>query len=257
MFSRYVALGDSTTEGLEDPYPDGSGYRGWADRLAERVAAVNPDLEYANLGVRGRKAHEVHEQQLEPALALKPDLATVIAGINDVLRRHCDLDVVAGHLDAMIGELRATGATVVTFTYPDPSQANKWAGSAGPRLRDFNERLRRSATTHGALVLDLEASPHAADPRVWHTDRLHANPLGHERVAAGLAHLLGLPDADAGWDSPLGPRRPVALPRALAADALWAARFLTPWIVRRLRGRSSGDGRLPKRPQLTRFSPPR
>ena len=48
-FLRYVAIGDSTTEGLEDPYPDGSGYRGWADRLAERMAQASPGLLYANL----------------------------------------------------------------------------------------------------------------------------------------------------------------------------------------------------------------
>ncbi len=84
-FRRFVALGDSTTEGLEDPYPDGRTYRGWADRLAARLAAIDPDVRYANLAIRGRKLAQIRAEQLAPALAMQPDLASVIGGINDVL----------------------------------------------------------------------------------------------------------------------------------------------------------------------------
>jgi len=70
-----------------DPLPDGSGFRGWADRLAETLAAIEPDLRYANLAVRGKLAAQVAEEQLEPALALEPDLASVLSGLNDMLRR--------------------------------------------------------------------------------------------------------------------------------------------------------------------------
>ena len=82
----FVALGDSTTEGLEDPYAGRSGYRGWADRLAERLATLDPDVRYANLAIRGRKLGQIRAEQLAPALAMAPDLASVIGGINDVLR---------------------------------------------------------------------------------------------------------------------------------------------------------------------------
>jgi lysophospholipase L1-like esterase len=117
-FRRYVAIGDSTTEGLDDPYPDGTGYRGWADRLAGRLAELEPDLAYANLAIRGRLAAQVHAEQLEPALAWRPDLVTVVAGLNDALRRGFDLDATAGHLETMLARLRETGATVLTFTFP-------------------------------------------------------------------------------------------------------------------------------------------
>ena len=78
-YSRYVAIGDSQTEGLNDG-SDETGFRGWADRLAEHVAALNPDLQYANLAIRGRRTHEVLSEQLPAALAMRPDLATVVAG---------------------------------------------------------------------------------------------------------------------------------------------------------------------------------
>lgn len=64
-FSRYVALGDSSTEGIDDP--DGAGgYRGWSQRLAERIHALQGNLLYANLGVRGLTTVQVRERQLAP-----------------------------------------------------------------------------------------------------------------------------------------------------------------------------------------------
>jgi lysophospholipase L1-like esterase len=249
---RYVAIGDSTTEGLDDPYPDG-GYRGWADRLAGRLAEFEPDLAYANLAIRGRLAAQVHAEQLEPALALQPDLVTVVAGLNDTLRRGFDLAATAGHLDAMLERLRATGATVLTFTFPDPAPVMPIARLARPRLQALNARLRAGAERTGAIVLDLERHPFASDPRLWSVDRLHANTLGHARIAAGLEHALGLPGADPAWDEPLpaAARRPPH--RVVAAELAWSGRYFVPWLVRRARGRSSGDGVTAKRPDLAPF----
>jgi lysophospholipase L1-like esterase len=251
---RYVAIGDSTTEGLDDPYPGGTGYRGWADRLAGELERRSPGLHYANLAIRGRLAAQVHAEQLGPAVALRPDLATVVAGLNDALRRGFDLDATAGHLDAMLSALRATGATVVTFTFPDPVPVMPMARPARPRLAALNARLRESAARTGTLLLDLERHPVVSDPRLWSADRLHANAAGHERIAAGLAHLLGLDGADPDWDLPL-PTAPARRPHhTAAAELAWAARYFVPWLLRRARGRSSGDGIAAKRPDLAPFT---
>jgi lysophospholipase L1-like esterase len=249
VFDRYVALGDSTTEGLDDPRPDG-GLRGWADRLAEHIAAVNPRLLYANLAVRGRRIPQVQAEQLGPALALEPDLATVVAGLNDLLHRRYDPVATAGHLETMLGELRAAGATVVTFTLPDLSSVVPLARIVRARLAAYNEAIRAAGARSGAIVVDIAAEPVSTDPRLWSLDRLHASPLGHERIAAALAHALRLDGTDRSWAAPLptAPRRP---PHALiTAEVVWAQRYFTPWLVRRLRGRSSGDGRVAKRPEL-------
>jgi lysophospholipase L1-like esterase len=250
VWTRYVALGDSTSEGLEDPCPDGRGYRGWTDRLAERLAAADPELTYANLAVRGKLARQVREEQLGAALALRPDLATCVAGLNDVLRRSCDVAAVAADVDAMVGALRGAGADVVTFTYPDPVPINPIARPARERVVAYNDRLRAIAARHGAIVVDLERHPVTSDPRLWHPDRLHANSEGHARIAAAIAEALGLPGADAAWAAPLPVLSPLPRRHALAADLTWARRHFAPWVVRRLRGRSSGDGRVAKRPEL-------
>ena len=248
-FRRYVALGDSTTEGLDDPRP-GGGYRGWADRLAEGLAAAEPGLLYANLAVRGRRIPQVHAEQLAPALALEPDLVTVLAGLNDLLRRRYDAAATAAHLEAMLSESLAAGATAATFTIPDPSSVMPLARIVRGRLHAYNEAIREIGARTGAIVVDLAGVPATADPRLWSIDRLHASALGHERIAAATCDALGLPGSDRSWTEPL----PVIARRGrhavVAAELVWAQRHLTPWLVRRARGRSSGDGRFPKAPEL-------
>jgi hypothetical protein len=124
---------------------------------------------------------------------------------------------------------------------------------ARARLQALNVRLRAAADRTGAIVLDLERHPFASDPQLWSVDRLHANSLGHARIAAGLEHALGLPGADADWDEPL-PALPRRAPHhVVAAELSWSGRYFVPWLIRRARGRSSGDGVTAKRPDLAPF----
>jgi lysophospholipase L1-like esterase len=252
-FERYVALGDSTTEGLDDPHPAG-GYRGWADRLAERLAAVNPGLRYANLAIRGRKLPQIRAEQLEPALALEPDLASVLGGVNDILRRQVDLGAIAADLEQVVAALRDSGATVLVVTYPDLTQTiSLGASRVRARVGDFNGRVRAIAERQDAVLVDLERDD-IRHPSLWSTDRLHASALGHERIAAVAAAALGVGEEDrAGWAEGLPEVAPRPLPLRFAGDAAWAGRHLAPWVMRRLRGVSSGDGREPKRPGLAPF----
>ncbi|MGW0122959.1 SGNH/GDSL hydrolase family protein [Streptomyces sp. NPDC003327] len=255
-FERYVALGDSQTEGVGDG-DDVGGLRGWADRFAELLAQENPGLRYANLAVRGRLAGQVRAGQLAAALALRPDLATVVAGVNDLMRPGFDADEVAGHLEAMFAALTAQGAVVATVTFPDVSRLVPLARPLGARIEVLNARVREAAARHGVVVAEAAGHEVGADPRLWSPDRLHSSPLGHARIAEAFAHALGLPGSDDSWTRPLPP--PDALPptglRRAGAELRWAGTFLGPWLGRRLRGRSSGDGRLAKRPELLAVDP--
>ncbi|MFH9613300.1 SGNH/GDSL hydrolase family protein [Streptomyces pratensis] len=252
-YLRYVALGDSQTEGLGDG-DDSVGLRGWADRLAEHLADVNPGLQYANLAVRGRSAGQVRAEQLGAALALRPDLATVVAGVNDLLRPRFDAAEVAGHLEEMFASLTAAGAQVVTLTFPDVGKIAPIARPVQSRVFDLNARIRAAAGRHGVTVAETALHAVATDPRLWSADRLHASPLGHERIAAAVAHAIDLPGSNDAWTLPLPPQELPAGRRAVAAELRWAAAFLGPWLGRRLRGRSSGDGRTAKRPLLLPLS---
>jgi lysophospholipase L1-like esterase len=252
-FQRFVALGDSTTEGLDDPYPGGELFRGWADRLAERLAGLNPDFRYANLAIRGRLIHGIHEEQLEPALAMKPDLASVIGGVNDVLRPKVDMDAIAQHMEQMQSALIKQGATVLSMTLPDLSNSMGIARLVSERLAAYNQTMRDVAARTGALLVDMADEPTAADARLWSIDRLHANSEGHERISIVAANALDLPGTEAelvAARQPLPPaERPTRL-RAAAHEAAWAWTHFRPWIMRRLRGQSSGDGISAKRPEL-------
>ncbi|MEU5891174.1 SGNH/GDSL hydrolase family protein [Streptomyces sp. NPDC047461] len=247
---RYVALGDSQTEGCGDG-DDVRGLRGWADRLAEHLARDTPELLYANLAVRGRLAGQVRDEQLAPALAMEPGLATVVAGVNDLLRPRFDPDAVAGHLEAMFAALTAQGARVATVTFPDVARITPLARPIGPRIIALNDRIRQAAARHGVVVAEISDHPVVTDPRLWSPDRLHSSPLGHARIAAAVAYALGLPGSDDGWTRPLPvDPRPASGLRAVGGELRWAGSFLGPWLVRRVRGRSSGDGRRAKRPEL-------
>jgi len=251
-FTRFVAIGDSTTEGVGDPYPDGS-LRGWADRLAGLLASVSPGLTYANLAVRGRQVRQIRSEQLVPALGLRPDLAVVTGGTNDLLRPRVSLDEVLSELEAMQRSLVDAGAVVITFTLPDLSGFMALARFVRSRVLAFNAAQLSLGARTGALVADLAAEPVAADPRLWTPDRLHPNPEGHARIAAAMAELLDLPGASAAWREPLPPAAVGRVAR-VREEMVWSGRHLAPWLLRRARGRSSGDGVVAKRPDL---APPR
>lgn len=249
-FARYVAIGDSTTEGLDDPDGFGS-YRGWANRFAEMIAAQQGNLLYANLAVRGLRTRDILDRQLSVALEMKPDVSTVVSGTNDVLRPRFDVNAYQRDVAEMQRALIAQGATVLTFTLPDLSLVNPTARMARERVGVMNRALREVSASTGAIVVDLAQHELAGDPRLWSRDRLHANSLGHARIAAALASAVGLPGSDDSWALPLDRRTPAAAFERWADHARWTGEYLAPWLLRRIRGRSSADGIVCKRPHLT------
>ena len=251
-FRRYVAIGDSSTEGLED-LDDAGGYRGWADRLAQHLADAQPEpLEYANLAVRGLQMQEIRATQLEPALDLRPDLLTVFGGVNDVINRQCDFASIRRDLEAVFSAVRRLDCTVLTFTMPDPAAINPLGWRLRERMYALNAIIRSEAEAHGVLVMDFQRYPVARDPRLWFEDRMHGNALGHATVARALAWRLGVPGFDASWADPLPDELIRPRPREqLATDLDWAVHHLAPWLGRNLRGIPHGFGIQAKRPVPT------
>lgn len=174
----------------------------------------------------------------------------MVAGTNDVLRLRFDADGFAADLEAMQKALVDQGATVLTFTLPDLSQVLPLGRLLAPRVAEMNERIAAACARSGALLCALAAHPVASDPRLWSPDRLHANAAGHARIAEALAFRLDLPGADAAYADPLPERPPTSLAEAVRREIAWGSRYLLPWAWRHVRGRSSGDGRQAKRPEL-------
>lgn len=248
MASRLVALGDSTVEGLEDPGPDGA-YVGWADRFAGRLAAEHPDLLYANLAVRGQTAREVRETQLTRALALRPDLALAVAGVNDLLRPRLDRVGLHESLHVIYRSLREQGARVLTFTMPDMTRVAPLAFVLRPRIEFLNSVIRAAGAAYGVTVVDLAAEPVAGHPAMWHDDRLHANSEGHRRIAAALAEAVGLTAEN--WRTTPGEPATIGRLRIVAGELMWVGGHLAPWMWGRVRGHEFDTGASAKRPRLT------
>ena len=235
-FRRYVAIGDSTTEGLEDPDTQRGGYRGWADRLAEHIAdAQDEPLEYANLAIRGLRMHDIRTGQLDDALAMQPDLLSIFGGMNDVIAPRCDFDAIRADYVIVFGEARRAGCTVLTFTMPDPTEINPLGWRLRERVNKLNAVIRSEAEPRGVLVMDLDAYPVAKDPRLWFEDRLHGSTLGHVTVAAALAWRLGIAGFDESWADPLEGEPDALDPRVPIADFDWAVNYLLPWLGKGIR----------------------
>lgn len=247
-WQRYVALGDSFTEGIGDPDPEHPGsHRGWADRVAQELANGTKNFAYANLAVRGKLIEHIRDEQVAPALELRPDLITLCAGGNDVIRPGSDPDETARTLDTMVQLLSTTGATIVLFNGPDVRDTPVM-GSIRGKVAIFNENVRTVAARHDAVVADMWSLRELTARKMWDEDRLHFSPLGHHTIARMVLDTLNVTHEL----SPVAPQPPMARTwrKARVDDAIWARHHLFPWVIRRLRGRSSGDGITAKRPDF-------
>jgi lysophospholipase L1-like esterase len=254
VIRSFIALGDSFTEGLEDELGPAGRHRGWADRVAVALAHDQGSLRYANLAIRGRLLDQVVAEQLPVALDLAPDLVSFHAGPNDVLRPRADLPALLSRYDDAVAALAAAGIRTVLFTVVERTGTGRTAERLAARFRAFNAGVRATAARHGAVLVDLAAVPVLRDRRLWHADRLHLAPEGHARVAAAVLDALGVEHSQ-WWRTELpGSPRATRL-AALVADAQWVRVHLLPWIGRRIRGVSSGDGIAAKHGELVDIIP--
>ncbi|MFB7916846.1 SGNH/GDSL hydrolase family protein [Streptomyces sp. NPDC056061] len=261
VIGSYAAIGDSFTEGVGDPGPDGT-YVGWADRFAvlladqlpEPDAATHPegpthaDFRYANLAVRGRLLDQIVEEQVPRAKELAPDLVTFCAGGNDIIRPGTDPDDVAERFERAVAELARSVGTVMVTTGFDTRGVPVLRHLRG-KIATYTAHVRAIADRYDCPVLDLWSLRSVQDRRAWDDDRLHLSPEGHTRVALRAAQVLGLEvpaDPDQAWP-PQDRRGTLEVRRD---DIHWAREYLVPWIGRRLRGESSGDHVEAKRPDL-------
>ncbi len=254
VWHRYVAVGDSFTEGMSDADPRAPDrFVGWADRLAghlDGVAAGHGErLRYANLAVRGRLLADVVGPQLDAALDLEPDLVSVVGGGNDILRPRADLDGIAARLEEAVVRLRDAGADVLLATPVDPADAPVIRHLRG-RHAIHTANLFTIAQRHGCYVLNQWGMRALRDWRLWSEDRIHMTSEGHRRVALAAFSALGHDTDHADWRTPLPPVAPLTRRESATANAAWAREHLAPWVQRRLTGRSSGDAVTAKRPAL-------
>ena len=188
----YAALGDSFTAGR-----DSIDAERWADLLALGMRRVNPELRYENLAVDGATSAEVLDGQVEPALALEPDLLTVICGANDVLlATRPDVSGYAERIDKILSRLRegAPEAALVTATAPETWHFMDLRPRTERRLieatTELNELTRVAAKRYDVLCLPVAGHELLKDPDTFSADGLHPSSAGHRYAAEQAAIVL-------------------------------------------------------------------
>ena len=253
MYKRFIALGDSFTEGMVDEFMNGK-FRGWADRVADELAKANPEFTYMNLAVRGKVIPQVVQEQFPQAyhyVTGKDTLISFHAGANDVIRPKYDPNITLPAYREAVRDLSDSGATIMLFTVLEKT-GNTGRGSKvwEKRFRDFNLNVRQIGDEVGAIIIDANQDGYPSDRRYLAIDRLHLNKKGHYIVAQAVQERLGLP-FDPTWHHPLPPMKKQHPVVKFAGTLTWFFLFALPWIWRRIRGTSSGDGRAAKYPTPT------
>lgn len=250
-FNRFIVCGDSYSEGMTDEIVDGQ-YRGWADRVADEIAKHSDSFTYANLAIRGKLVKQVIDDQLPEALKFvtgKDTLISFHAGANDALRPGYDAATTIALYQEAVRKIAASGATLMLFTVLEDT-GNKGRGSEVWKVRfaEYNKAIHEVGAEVGALISDANGLEFFSDTRFLAFDRLHLNAEGHWRVAQAVLEIHGYP-FDASWRNPLPPAEPRSWISKRITGFIWFATFALPWVIRRLRGKSSGDGRIAKYPQ--------
>lgn len=249
---RYVAIGDSFTEGVGDEQPDGS-VRGWADLVAQGLADVTGQpVQYANLAIRGRLLAPIIAQQLEPALALGPTLISFNGGGNDMLRPGTDIPWVVTESQKALTRILEAGVEPLLVAGANPTIGIP----RGERVKLKGDALTVAATDMvehlGIRMCDNWSDPILARREYWSLDRLHLAPVGHHRVASNVLRALGYAHPE-DW---LIDSDPLPVP-SRRDQVRYTREHVLPWIGRRLTGRSSGDGRTAKYPEFVWIEPRR
>lgn len=255
LFTRLITCGDSFTEGMGDEKVNGQ-YRGWADRVADVMAMQTPNFTYANLAIRGKLVHQVAVDQVPIALKYVTGPETLVffhAGANDVLRPNYDPSQVLPLYSETVRKIAASGATVFLFTVLEHTDAKGKVGELWQsRFRSFNDNVKAVAQEVGAILADANKDGFLNDRRFLSFDRLHLNSLGHYCVAQAVLEKLELPSSS-DWKTPLPIKKPTPFLARLLSDSLWFFGFVLPWIWRRVRGKSSGDGRSSKQSEPVKW----
>lgn len=253
---KYVAIGDSFTEGISDRGL-GDSYYGWADRLAQALAdryctRENP-LAYANLAVRGRLLSSMVDQQIPRAIELKPDLVTFAGGVNDAMRSSFNLDLKATELERGVRELRGAGIDVMLVGFGDPSGSSGLMSLIADRFAGLNSATVAIAEAYDCYLLNFWGMETFTRRALWDEDRLHLNPLGHALTAQLALESLGWGGSNRVTEIPEA--RPIGTVSKITGHIRWVKNHGAPWVGRRIRKASSGDGIEPKYWSYTNIYP--
>lgn len=233
-YLRFASLGDSTTVGIGDPDPSGQHWRGWAEILADAMA-TGQDVSFCNTAVSGATAVDVRRLQLRDAVDHRPDVASLIVGVNDTMRSTWSAERVRDDLMHSAGELHAHGAVLLTVRFHDHGEILGLPGllrrPLARRIDQVNAAYDEVHATFGGIQVDLSEHAETFERSFWSVDRLHPSERGHRSLANAFAQQLNLlgfafEPPSLSLDAPTPSR---------LADLRWMVTEGAPWVGRRAR----------------------
>ena len=246
MTVRIAFIGDSFIEGLGDERPDGT-LRGWADLVAEGIAATGTRVWYANFAIRGRLLRQIVGEQLDAALAMepKPDLLVINGGGNDMMRPNFSAQRCAEMLEGVIDRTEAESVQLLVLSCPNPADHVPMSKTFHRRGRELTDTIAPLVAGRGHVrYVNCFDDRELWAANYWSEDHMHLNSAGHARVAAIVLNAFGIV-------TPMPAPGEAPPPRSVRSRLHYTRTYLVPWAARRLRGKSLGDGRDPKHPAWT------
>lgn len=253
IYTSFVALGDSLSEGLGDTLvKPNQTFGGWADRLALLLAQEcrehQLNFDYANFALRGSKTNTIMVKQADQAIQAKPDLITVMAGANDMLAGSRKLLEVEHAMRRGLMKLTESGAKVVLVNLADPNHTLLSKSIRKP-VKAMTQLINRMGAEFSLTVVDLHSDSDFSNLEFWSDDFAHFSTAGHIRVTNLVAKAIGLKHR---W--PESEIRELAKPsQSVKALGKLLVNEGFPLILRRMQNRTSGDHLSPKMTQVQRF----
>jgi lysophospholipase L1-like esterase len=224
----FVVLGDSAAYGTGDVMTANRPL-GWTYRIAQ---AIETPLSYLNLARPGAKSTEILEEQLPIAVQLKPDIAVVVVGGNDMLRNNYSPQRLRENLTEVFARFTAIGTEVITLQLHDPSKILRLPkpleGALLKRVESVNRVYEELAKKYPIIEIKAREIEGVEDKKNWHVDRLHPGPRGHLLLAGAAIQELsrrGLPVREISMTEPEESSN--------AEKIRWMLLKGTPWFVKR------------------------
>lgn len=189
MYRCFVAIGDSLTEGYGDEI-DGMIKTPWPIGVGKILGIETVH----NLGISGYRSDQVYEFQFHKALALKPDIVSIMVGGNDLFQYKWNKKKYSNILKEMIEEFTKSGATVITGNLPDFTYMYKLPLykklAAKYLIKQENKVLDKLAKEYNTIHIVFYNHPLQLDKSNWSKDCIHPNSKGYDKIATEISNTI-------------------------------------------------------------------
>ena len=192
-----VFFGDSITDCGRDrlaPAGEESGWgHGYAQMLSAQLSAKHPELllRFSNKGNGGDRVSDLEERLERDVLSLRPNLVSILIGINDVWREFdsntpSPIEEFRASYRRILERIVGAGCELILldpFVLRTKPEFDAWRPVLDPKIEVVRELAQDFAATHVPLDDIFEAASTKREPSFWAGDAVHPTLAGHALIA--------------------------------------------------------------------------